>query len=397
MITGQEVRGKYKELLNDINFDKMELLLKAPNIFQVLRISRAEIRHSNFLAWLLDPNGTHGLGKLFLVKSLRDIATSEQAKEIDVLEIEDLNFNFVEIRREWKNIDLLLIVDNLVICIENKIDSQDHSEQLARYREIINESFKSHSKVFVYLTPTGEEPKTEIERNFYAKYSYEEIIEQAERLLQIHGNSLNQSVYHYISDYITILKRELMKNDELNELADKIYKSHRELLDFIFENKADIASELYPLFMEKIDNSGWIMGSKHKGYARFTTPQLEKIIPAKGQGWPQKECFLFEIDYIWSKKKAVFKTVIAPSNEEIQKVLRQALENIPEHKKPFGKKWLVHFQHSWRFETDGMVNIDEAEIKANLNAEWPKITAIVEKVEAEFLKVKDELLKYKAL
>jgi len=395
MTTGQEIRGKYKELLNDIDFDKMELLLKAPNIFQILKISRTEIRHSNFLACLLDPNGTHGLGKLFLVKFLRDIASSEQAKEIDVFEIEDLNFNFVEIRREWKNIDLLLIIDNLVICIENKIDSQDHSEQLARYMQIVNDSFKNHNKVFVYLTPTGEEPKTEIDRSHYAKYSYEEIIEQAERLLKIHGNSLNQSVYHYISDYITNLKRELMKNDELNELADKIYKSHRELLDFIFENKSDIASELYPIFTEQIINSGWVMGSKHKGYARFLTPKLEQIIPSKGQGWPQKESFLFEIDYIWSKKRAVFKTVISPADEEIQRILSKALENIPEHKKPSGKKWLVHFQHSWKFETDGMASVDEADIKANLNAEWAKITSIVDKVETEFLKVKDELVKYK--
>lgn len=395
MTSGQEIREKYRELLNDIDFDKMELLLKTPNIFQILNISRTEIRHSNFLAWLLDPNGTHGLGKLFLTKFLRDIATAEQANDLDELEIEDLNFNYVELRREWKNIDLLIIFNNLVICIENKIDSQDHSDQLARYRQIVNDGFKKHKKVFVYLTPTGEEPKTETERSFYVKYSYEEIIEQADRLLKIHGKSLNQGVYQYIFDYLTTIKRELMKNDELNELADKIYKGHRELLDFIFENKSDIASELYPIFQEQIEKSGWVMGSKHKGYARFLTPKLNSIIPRKGQGWPQKECFLFEIDYLWSKKKAVFKTVISPCDEEIQKVLSKAIEKIPEHKKPYGKKWLVHFQHSWKFETEEMVNIDETEIKSNLNAEWTKITDIVNKVETELLKVSDDLQRLK--
>ena len=30
------------------------------NIFDALRIERMEIRHSNFLAWLLDPNESHG-------------------------------------------------------------------------------------------------------------------------------------------------------------------------------------------------------------------------------------------------------------------------------------------------------------------------------------------------
>lgn len=36
------------------------------NIFDVLKISRTEIRHSNVLAWLLDANENHGLGDMFI-------------------------------------------------------------------------------------------------------------------------------------------------------------------------------------------------------------------------------------------------------------------------------------------------------------------------------------------
>ena len=36
------------------------------NIFDVLKISRTEIRHSNLLSWLIDPNENHGLGDSFL-------------------------------------------------------------------------------------------------------------------------------------------------------------------------------------------------------------------------------------------------------------------------------------------------------------------------------------------
>lgn len=36
------------------------------NIFDVLKISGMEIRHSNMLAWLLDPHETHGWGTSFL-------------------------------------------------------------------------------------------------------------------------------------------------------------------------------------------------------------------------------------------------------------------------------------------------------------------------------------------
>lgn len=394
-MTEKEIREQYRHLLNDSDFDKIELQLRTPNIFQILNISRAEIRHSNFLCWLLNPNGTHGLGKLILTKFLQDIAASEVANDLDEFEIGDLNFNNVELRREWKNIDLLIVFDSLVICIENKIDSQDYSNQLEKYRRIVNESFTNHKKVFVYLSPSGEAPISQKERAHYALYSYEEIIQQAQRVLSIHGNSLNSGVHQYITDYLTTIKRELMKNDELNELAIKLYKNHKELLDFVFENKSDIASELYPIFVEKIQKSGWEVGSKHKGYARFLTKDLLEIIPNKGQGWPLKESFLFEIDFLWYKKKAVFKTVIAPGDTDIQELLSQALEKIPGHKKPIGKKWLVHFQHSWKFETEDMMEIDEQTIQKILADEWPMITEIVEKVEHEVLEHSIELKKLK--
>jgi len=393
-MTEIEIREKYRELLNDIDFDKLELGLKTPNIFQILSVARTEIRHSNFLGWLLDPNGNHGLGRLFLTKFLRGVSTSEVATELDEFDIDLLNFNNVEIRREWKNIDLLLVFDTLVICIENKIDSKDHSNQLAKYRKTINDSFENKNKIFVYLTPTGEQPTTKSEIEYYALYSYQEIIEQFDRILKIHGKSLNSGVNQYISDYLTTIKRELMKNDELNELADKIYKNHRELIDFIFEHKSDVASELYPVFVNKIADSGWVMGSKNKGYARFLTKKLKDIIPNKGQGWPLKENFLFEIDFFWSKNKAVFKTVVSPSDVELQNIFRKALENVEGYKKPRGNKWLVNFQHSWKFDTEDLIGVSENEIKKILDAEWDSITKIVNKVEVELLKYSAELQRY---
>lgn len=49
------------------------------NIFDVLKISRAEIRHSNMLGWLMDPNENHGLGDSFLDGSYSFMET-ESAK-----------------------------------------------------------------------------------------------------------------------------------------------------------------------------------------------------------------------------------------------------------------------------------------------------------------------------
>jgi hypothetical protein len=48
-------------LLNDPAFEELKLRLERPNVFEVLGIARREVRHSNFLGWLLDPAGSHGL------------------------------------------------------------------------------------------------------------------------------------------------------------------------------------------------------------------------------------------------------------------------------------------------------------------------------------------------
>jgi len=43
------------------------------NIFDALRIVEREVKHSDFLAWLLDPNESHGQGGLFLRAILMDL------------------------------------------------------------------------------------------------------------------------------------------------------------------------------------------------------------------------------------------------------------------------------------------------------------------------------------
>ena len=62
----KKLKSLYNDLLKDIEFDKLELGLQNPNIFEILKISKTEIRHSNFLSWLLNPNGSHQLGDVFL-------------------------------------------------------------------------------------------------------------------------------------------------------------------------------------------------------------------------------------------------------------------------------------------------------------------------------------------
>jgi len=197
----KKVRKLYKKLLNDSNFEILELELKNPNIFQIHYISKTEIRHSNFLGWLLDPNENHRLNELFLLKFIREIAMEDTLNNLDEFEIFKINFDTVEIRREWKNIDLLIIFENIVICIENKIDTKDHPQQLEKYHKIIHEFFPKKKKIFIYLTPFGEKPISKFGQEHYSLYSYEKIIEQLHKILKYMGN---HSMKRFFNNLMTI-------------------------------------------------------------------------------------------------------------------------------------------------------------------------------------------------
>ena len=121
-------------LVKDSRLEELELGLNVPNIFSILKITHAEIRHSYFLAWFMTPNGSHNLGTVFIKWFLKEVFSSEKIAWENEIFFERLDLRDVEILREWNNIDLLIKSKKFVICIENKTHSKEHSNQLEEYR-----------------------------------------------------------------------------------------------------------------------------------------------------------------------------------------------------------------------------------------------------------------------
>lgn len=366
----------------DPDFERIQLSLREPNIFRALAISRREIRHSNFLAYLFDPHENHGLRDIVLRKFLRDIFADTRAEGRNLFDADILDLREIEIRREWRNIDLLIILPEDVIAIENKVDSTDHSNQLARYRNIIEDSFQGKRHHFVYLTPFGNDPDDSSESDFWMNYSYIQIAEILERILTLYHESFAEKVLHYLRDYLTTLRRELLMNDDLNDLAVRVYQSHRAAFDFIFENRPDPASQLYPFFEKAIVDAGFVMGSRNKGYARFSSKKLFDSLPRSGRGWPDHEQFLIEVDYYWSKKSVVVKAVIAPGDDALRERILNAVSDLPLYSKPKGKQWMSFYIKKFTFVAEEVASEEETEIKK-------KIGKIVSDLKADA----DEILK----
>lgn len=391
-----QLKLHYDNLLKDEDFDRLDLGLKNPNIFQILRITKNEIRHSNFLSWLLDPNESHKLGDIFLKRFLREVFSSEKFDQIDQIDVEGMDLSKVEIEREWKNIDILIKLENVVVCIENKVLSKEHSNQLKRYKEIIENQFPNHDKTFVYLTPEGDDSENESET--YEPISYEFIVESLERIVSVYGESLNEQVKNYLKDYITIIKRNLMGTDKLTELSKKIYQNHKELFDFINEHKPDLSDEMGDILKNVIKSRGLIIGSSSKKRVRFTTKEISGLtyINKNSNGWKNGESFLFEFILYEEKNKLIFKVVISPSDKiyDVQR-LKNILMDIDGFTEPRGKKWLVTYRKNYTYDYSSISDKNTEEITEEMNKIFDKVIPVINKVEDKFLTNKKELRELK--
>lgn len=142
-----EFEKAYKEYENKVK-ERRARGIHDYNVFDVLEAK--EVKHSKFIASLLDPKGLHYQGDLFLNKFI-------EVCGIDDFGLDTLNS---QVYREYKNIDIYITDGNKHIIIENKRWTGDHNEQVPRYiQTIIDEQNKDElSEIYerilvLYLTP----------------------------------------------------------------------------------------------------------------------------------------------------------------------------------------------------------------------------------------------------
>lgn len=236
--------SRISKLFDDSDFYHIHSRMSLFNIFEAVGAPRSELRHSNFLAYLLSPNRPHGLRSRPLSAMLRDIVSKIPTSErpITTLELIAGELDDAIIHRERNNIDILIELPTikLVVAIENKVGAKASEGQLERYSQGLKGEFPDHRRILVFLTPDGTVP----DHDHYVAYNYQDITHVLEALLSDALEPIPEESALIVRHYIEMVRRHVVQDETLRELALALYERHKEAFDFIFECKPQPANIL---------------------------------------------------------------------------------------------------------------------------------------------------------
>jgi hypothetical protein len=308
-------------VMNCPELTRLEAQLARFNVFRVLRADRDELRHSNVLAWLFQPDEAHGLGESFLRRWLMRIM-HEAAQTPPVpsgwlspVEIDAAEIEYVDVAREAENIDVLLVVYRSkgkpwVVCIENKVESLQHNSQLERYHKIVEQRFAdADRKIYVFLTKNDEAP----EHPEFIQSSYEGIARVLDVCIAEHKDAIGSEPRLLLDHYRQLLEDDFMNESKASHLARQIYLRHRKAIDFILENKVDpiyeASSALYGALQQNAKELGIVMDVLGKGWVRFLPEAWDVPYNKGGTAWGAGSRYLLCEVNLWSKKAELHITV----------------------------------------------------------------------------------------
>lgn len=352
-----------KQFLLDIEcLEELSPWTNKLNIFDVLKITRTEIRHSNMLSWLFDANENHGLGDKFISLFMHALVSNNQIQSTQIFEYLLSDFYSFSVYREWKNIDLLLVShkEKIVIAIENKVGSHEHDNQLCRYRNQIIQNFSDYHQLFIYLTPDGESPSDNV--NWYI-FTYCDIADILEKICE--NSNLNVDTNLLIQNYIAIIRRDIVEDKQLIEICNKIYNKHKQALDLIYDNIIVDESGIDKIIssvLQKLSQEGKVVYEKDWGNA-FGTKRMYEALPsldAPVSVWKTYDIYSYWFRYENEKFYLIFEI----SGVNIPDEQKSTMEKMINILKPNSSKNDFKFKRLWRTDWFDLSNASDFEVEA---------------------------------
>lgn len=226
------------------------------NIFRIIKLKNndEEKIHTPFIAALLNPNGSHKKGALFLKLFLKQI---ENELPFDFEELFD--FKTIKVNSEYTikegQVDIHITDANEnTIVIENKLAASDGYQQLLRYSNYCER--RKGKRALIYLTYYGDdasELSTGEEELDYIKISYkDDIMKWLEACRKECSTQpvLREGITHYINLLNFLLNQGNEEN--MKEILELVFKSkdNFESAFSLLDNAYKIKAQLQFMFWE---------------------------------------------------------------------------------------------------------------------------------------------------
>ncbi len=259
--------------------------------FEAIGMVRQEIRHSNFLSYLLDPARPHELGAVALQALLSLLTDGELAG------YQGSNLANARVWRERDHIDLLIEIpvkdeQGMVIAIEIKVDALEREAQLSDYAQKVRRRYPvgSWKHLFCFLTPDGRAGVTQ-GADEWQSLSFGDLLRKIE--LSINSVGLSGEGVKLFAYYHTMMKRHNIVQDpsdpKLEQAVSAIWAKHKETLDFLLAHRPDPVSDVLRELdarqtevssrLEKECRERIQADSKYGRYRRFSFPNLANSCP----------------------------------------------------------------------------------------------------------------------
>lgn len=236
--------------VNNPDLGQIKKHLSTFNPISVMGMADMEIRHSYILAWLLDPQENHGFDDVFLKAFLSEtmkLGTDNDGNSpltVSSLDIISADLGSAIVMREWQHMDIFIDCPNLKcsFIIENKWGSGEHGNQLDKYLQDANEFVERKQEkgygvqgIYLDINDLGTNNPN------YTSIGYDVILTALEYAVQEKSNSMSVQVGTFIQQYESVImgkKEGTAQEKAIKELAAKLYREHRAVIDYIVENGA---------------------------------------------------------------------------------------------------------------------------------------------------------------
>lgn len=248
------------------------------NVFSILNLEANETRtHSAFIAELLNPKGSHGVGDAFLKAFLFILKLSDFDFDTASAEVQ------VEYHIGFKNedattggrIDILITSKNKVILIENKIYAGDQENQLIRYFNFAKEKYADNFRL-LYLTLNGhdaseysnkkEDKQLKPNQDYFLVGYNHEMLLWLERCIELAACHplVRETIRQYKSLIEQLTGKNMNENNNKELIALLTNAGNIEATLSILENQMEITKIVKQRFLDELKNwvesKGWLFG-----------------------------------------------------------------------------------------------------------------------------------------